>query len=532
MEQVLKNGNWTAEVKHFKKDGTPIYIENSVTVFNKVNEDNFLLVTINQDITERKIVQKKLKILNSDLINQVEQKTNEITDIFSRISDCFVSLDKEGHIIYINQAAEEFIGLPKPQLLGAKLMDLFGTGIETPLSSRLRYAIENESYSEFEEQAFKSKRWVSLKVYPSPNSTSIFFLDISERKKNEFALQENEKKYRLLFENNPIPMWVLDINTRLIIDVNEAAIQNYGYTREEFIGKSAFELRDENERHRFNKIMKPGDSENSSTGHWLHKRKDGSTIVVEIMAYTLFYDNRPCRLILANDVTEKIKAQHEIESSRDQLRQLSGYLEKVREEERTTIAREIHDELGQQLTGLKIDLSWFAKRIDQTDRQKTQKVAEMMSLIDETVKTVRKIASELRPGILDDLGLIAALDWQSKEFEKRTGVICRFNHDFSDKSFDKNTATGIFRIYQEALTNVARHAGATEVESFLTLIDQDCIEFTIIDNGKGMGNDLSPKKTLGLIGMKERALMMRGSLHIDSHEGKGTKINLKVPIEN
>ncbi|MBK8365614.1 MAG: sensor histidine kinase [Bacteroidetes bacterium] len=265
---------------------------------------------------------------------------------------------------------------------------------------------------------------------------------------------------------------------------------------------------------------------------WTHLKKNGERIKVEILAYSMVYDEKKCRLILSNDITEKLKSREELEASRDQLRNLSSYLEKVREAERTNIAREIHDELGQQLTGLKMDVSWISKKIKSDDAAVNEKIQGMTKLIDDTVKTVRKIASELRPGILDDLGLVAALDWQSKEFEKRTGIKCYFTSDNIEYHFNKNISTGIFRIYQEALTNVARHSKASRVESSIVINNDEMIDITIKDNGIGMSNENSGRSTLGLVGMKERAFMMDGQLIIDSQEGNGTRINLKIPYHN
>jgi signal transduction histidine kinase len=148
------------------------------------------------------------------------------------------------------------------------------------------------------------------------------------------------------------------------------------------------------------------------------------------------------------------------------------------------------------------------------------------------VKIVRRISSELRPGILDDLGLIAALEWQSNEFEKRTGISCKFHFDCKEKEFDKKLSTGIFRIYQETLTNVARHAEATEVDAWLEL-DKNNLLLRVKDNGKGfIRSEIANKDTLGLVGMKERASMFGGMIIIESIKGKGTTVFLQVPLDN
>ncbi|HLP19677.1 MAG TPA: sensor histidine kinase, partial [Chitinophagales bacterium] len=226
--------------------------------------------------------------------------------------------------------------------------------------------------------------------------------------------------------------------------------------------------------------------------------------------------------------TERKLAEEETRRSQTELRQLSAHLQTVREDERTSIAREIHDELGQQLTGLKMDVSWLKKLT--TDSVVLDKLQGMLALIDDTIKTVRRISSDLRPGILDDLGLLSALEWQSNEFEKRTGITSDFNALDITASFSRDVATGVFRIYQESLTNVARHANAQKVSTLIEQRDNELI-LTITDDGVGFDiSRVGDKKTLGLLGMRERALMFNGKLTIESQKQKGTIIILKVPL--
>ena len=171
------------------------------------------------------------------------------------------------------------------------------------------------------------------------------------------------------------------------------------------------------------------------------------------------------RLVQCNirDITERKRAAEVIKKNEEQLRNLTAYIQKVSEIERTNIAREIHDELGQALTVLKIDLSWFRKRLLQDQIPMIEKIDAMSRIIDKTIMTVKKISTDLRPGLLDDLGLSAAIEWQLEEFQKRTGITCKIMIDPKDITFDKDRNTALFRILQETLTNIARHAGATEV---------------------------------------------------------------------
>ena len=212
----------------------------------------------------------------------------------------------------------------------------------------------------------------------------------------------------------------------------------------------------------------------------------------------------------------------------EQLRDLSAYLQKVREDERIHIAREMHDELGQVLTGIKMDVSWLRKKLaGSNDPLMTERLEYMLMVIDDAVKFVRKLAAELRPSILDDLGLIPALEWHSQEFEKRYTIKTEFYSQVHDLTISSVIATGLFRMYQESLTNVARHSDATKVMVSLRVINDE-ISLSIADNGKGFYASAANKKTLGLLGMKERAAMIGGNLEIISESGKGTTIRITV----
>ncbi|CAN5811754.1 hypothetical protein BH10BAC2_BH10BAC2_19970 [soil metagenome] len=356
-------------------------------------------------------------------------------------------------------------------------------------------------------------------------------INISNRKKAEKELYDSEQKYKMLFERNPLPMWMFTIPERNIIEVNNAAISHYGYTREEFLSLNLLDLRPEEDKDVFIQETKQAVTGIRRAGVWRHKKKDGTIIHVEIFRDDIVYKGREVRLVLINDISDKFITEQRLKESYEELRNLASHLQDVREEERAVIAREIHDELGQQITGLKMDVSWISKRILTEDANIHQKVKNVLQLLDETVKTVRKIATELRPSILDDLGLIDALQWYSFEFEKRYGIAVSFHTTVEEVSLLKNVAIGLFRIYQESLTNVARHANASFVKTDFT-IDAGTLRLTITDNGKGFDTGKSEsKKTLGLLGMKERTLMMGGIYVINSIPGKGTTVYISVPMQ-
>jgi signal transduction histidine kinase len=217
-----------------------------------------------------------------------------------------------------------------------------------------------------------------------------------------------------------------------------------------------------------------------------------------------------------------------LRESEEKLRRLAAHLISVREEERAHIAREIHDELGQVLTGLKMEVTWLAKRLK--EKPLVDKTDSMCKLIDTTVQTVRKIATGLRPEMLDDMGLIAAVGWQAKEFQKRTGIRCRAKLP-PEVKLDIDISTTMFRIFQEILTNVARHSRATRVDIEL-ILNEDRVGLEVVDNGVGIADDdLNGKKSLGLLGMHERALLFGGEVKITGTPGHGTRVSVSIPMK-
>ena len=219
----------------------------------------------------------------------------------------------------------------------------------------------------------------------------------------------------------------------------------------------------------------------------------------------------------------------------DQLRALSARVESIREDERTGIAREIHDELGQALTALKMDVAWIMRRMSAdsavTAAVLTDKLTSMAAMTDDTIGQVRRISAELRPGVLDDLGLFSALEWQAQEFEKRTGTLCVIHSNMQDMRIDRDRSTALFRIFQEALTNVARHANAGHVDVRLER-DDAAIRLSVHDDGSGISaNAARGPSSLGLLGIRERARRLGGTADIEPTEPHGTLVSVSLPFD-
>ena len=348
----------------------------------------------------------------------------------------------------------------------------------------------------------------------------------NEKRKAEEELKKSESRYRSLIEQANDAIMITDEKGNFM-DVNGSFCKQFGYTKEEMLKSNISLVMDPvslaKDPVRFDLLMQgiPVFRERKMV------RKDGTIIEVEANVKML-PDGRI--LAIARDITDRKKADNELVKSYREIRLLTKHLQKIREEERIHIAREIHDELGQQLTVLKMDASWLNKKLSGGDDSVKEKLKALLELLDETVNSVRRIASELRPSLLDDLGLVAAMEWHLKDFEKRSGVRVNFSADENDSIFSDEVKTGLFRILQESLTNVARHSSAKNVSVNFQKNNGSLI-LSIEDDGIGFDpNRVTDKKTLGILGMKERSLMMGGDYQITSVPDKGTAVVLTIPF--
>jgi PAS domain S-box-containing protein len=243
-----------------------------------------------------------------------------------------------------------------------------------------------------------------------------------------------------------------------------------------------------------------------------------------------YFENVEYLIGMGIDISPRVQAENELMERTEEIQKLTEYLQNIREEERTHISREIHDVIGQQLTAMKMDASWVRKKV--SGDEIAERLAGLIALIDETIQTVRRISAELRPVMLDDFGLASALEWQTSEFSKHTGIHASFINKFGEIELPGDLATNVFRVFQEALTNVARHSGATEVQAILKRKD-NVLQLTVRDNGRGFDiSQVGKKRSLGLVGMKERARMFDGSLSFLPNSPSGTTVELSIPLKS
>jgi PAS domain S-box-containing protein len=353
--------------------------------------------------------------------------------------------------------------------------------------------------------------------------------DLTDRKRMEEALRQSEEMFRSLTESTSA--WVFIEQNNYCCYVNSAAERGTGYTREELAVMNIWELAHPDHQQwiqsrvaaRKQNLPLPSKYEvrvlsKTSEERWL-----------ELTTTPIEYRGAFAVLGTAFDITARKCAEEQLKISEQQLHQLAGYLQTVREDERTAIAREIHDELGQALTAMKMDLVWLNHHLPKAADSLQKRLAVTIELVNSTINTVRKLATQLRPGILDDLGLTAALEWQAQEFQARTGITCEFDNLAEFFDLEPARATAIFRICQEALTNVARHARATKVTISLQQ-ESSNLRLEVSDNGRGVtDNELANPRSLGLLGMRERAFLLGGSFRINRRPSGGTMVTAQIP---
>jgi PAS domain S-box-containing protein len=394
--------------------------------------------------------------------------------------------------------------------------------------------------------------------------------DIAERKRIEDELKASEVRYRRLFETAKDGILILDADTGQITDANPFLQDLLGYSHAELLGKMLWEIgpfrdiaasRDAFRKLQRKKYIRYDNLPLETKGH-RHRhvefvsnvyRVNGTKVIqCNIRDITARYqaeqamantgklleqrvEARTAELLMANRLMKNMldegkRAGEMIAKSRERLRNLSGRLQSLLEEERTRISREIHDVLGQTLTAMKLDLSSIRRSFAADGHAgQSAKIQKLERNVNNIIRTVRRIATDMRPGILDELGVAAALEWLVKDFQKRTGISGKVVLQGVDRMSDTVLSTAIFRIVQEALTNVMRHAAASQVNVSLEKLNNALI-LEVRDNGIGiMEGRIFDSKSLGLIGMRERVLLLGGEVEISGKPGEGTLVRVTIP---
>lgn len=470
----------------------------------------------------------KLTIVNAALKKSEEKYKSYIE---SAPDGVFVT-DETGKFLEVNNAASRITGYSKDQLLSMSMSDMLIDRSVDDIIAFFKQLIKNGSIKVNSLLRHKdgSKKWIEIDAVQLTETRFLGFVkDITVSKFAEEALRESEDRFRSFFELTADLMAISDMDGNFL-DVNSSWSRVVGYSRKELLEKSYLEFIHPDDLDITTQIVTDklmhGDTVLSFENRYIGK--DGGIVWLEWTSQPNVSKGQT--FAIARNITERKKTEAELKSSLEQLHLLSQHVEKVRETERVAISRELHDDLGQALTAVKIDLGLIKQKI--SNPEALVRINKVSSLVSDTIKTVQRLTSQLRPQILEDLGLEAAIEWHTKEFAERFGVKISLNLELDSEVYiSPDASLTVFRIMQESLTNIARHSKATRIEIQLSRTT-DSIHFRVTDNGIGIkADELNSKQSFGLIGMKERAASMDGILEIFNLEGNGTEVLLVFPIK-
>ena len=509
-----------------RKDGERIWVSVNARVVRDAQGRTMYYEGTGLDITEQKRAQEKLRA-----------SEERYRDLVENSHELIGTHDLRGLILSANPAIAAALGLPLDGVVGKNILDFLAPEFAVGFHENMeRVKAEGGSRGLMVMITSSGERRI-WEYYNSLRSEGIaepivrgIARDITEQRLSQKALRESEERYRELFENSRDAIYVHDLGGRYV-SVNRAAELLSGFDRQEILGKhySNF-ISPRNLKHARENFCRKLDAPVETSYEAEVVCKNGHRIPVEISSRMIYRDGEPIGVQgIARDITERKRAQQALQN-------YSRRLMEVQEAERQNLSRELHDEIGQALTAIRINLEWI-RRFNIAAPEALPRVDESIDAVDDAVKRVRELALELRPSLLDDLGLASALRWYVDSFAVRTGINARVVGDIPRTDhIPHEIETAAFRIVQEALTNVARHSFATRVSVDISQRNRE-LHLEVYDNGIGFDsetvlNGQSATAALGLRGMQERALAVNGDINIVSQPRAGTHILLGIPLVN
>ncbi len=471
------------------------------------------------------------------------QSEERWTATLGSIGDAVIATDSEARVTFLNPVAAALTGWKMEEAQGQPLQDVFKIiNEQTGLSADdevLRVLEERQILTVTENVALTARDGLEIPVEHSAApifagagkviGVVLVFRDVAERRREQEATAEQAA----LLELTQDSVFVTDMDGTIGF-WSRGAEEMLGYSKSEAAGRNSHDLLSTEFPIPLDRIT----AELMRAGHWegdlIKTARDGRRLVFACR-WALQWGKRdqpPRVLEIISDITERKRGEESLVLQKEQLRALAERLQWVREEDRKRVARDLHDQIGQILTSIKMDLTWVTRHLPEAGDAVLARLAESIQSINEGVKAVRAICSGLRPGVLDDLGLAAAVEWQAGEFASRNAISCQVSVPPVDLHLDGDRATAAFRIFQECLTNVIRHAQAKSVRVSLTQEDENIL-LVVQDDGIGFcESDLSNSLgSLGLLGMKERAQFCGGEVQISSSPGYGTTVTVRVPVD-
>lgn len=496
------------EKEYVHRDGHRIPVLVSVALLDDTSMDSLCLIV---DLSEQKQAQRDRAM------------------VLERVTDAYYALDDTWHFTVLNDQAATLLGRPVDELLHANVWTEFPEAVGGTFYAGFQNALTNQVHVHIEEYYPPLKKWLDVDVYPSQDGLSVFFRDVSKRKEAEAALQLSEERFRVLVEQGGDVSFLLDRDGRFTY-VSPSVFAMLGYHPGDLIGETVFDLKHPDDvpkmKASFSSKMETAGKGSRQTFRVRHR--DGSWRDIEAYGVSTTVGQAGAALVgIWHDVTDRKRADALLRDSETQMRQLSQHLQEAREDEQTHIAREIHDRIGQPLTMLKLGLVRLLSKLPSNAAELQDHGAAVMADLNESIQASREIAMEIRPPVLDDLGLSAGLEWAGQRFTDRTGIPCVL--DLQVENAPPEVARALYAIAQEAFTNIVRHAEATRVTVSLQQRD-GMLELDVTDNGLGFDVSATGKtRSLGLVGTRERARALGGLCGVRSAPGVGTTVYAHIP---
>jgi PAS domain S-box-containing protein len=513
-----KNNTFNAEIPCRRRDGRNIVCMVKASRIGESLKERNIVITY-EDITERKRLEDSYKTM-------------------AKSSVAGVYIVKDGKFLFVNRHAAMYAEYNEEELVGKDAYSLVHPDDREMVKKNATNMLQGKNHTPYEFRVVTKNgniRWIleTVTLVPYKNEMAILgnSMDITELKEARDKVAELKALETSFLE--AIPHAVVGLKDRRIIFANDGIESVFGWKADELIGKSV-------------RVLYRTEKDTKEIGRFLYsalkrhrtfstevpcRRKDGQNVDCMVKASRIGEILKERNIVITyEDISESKQAKNELEKSRERLRNLSAHLESIREKERTRIARELHDELGQLLTALHMEIVLLNKKIPPGHHHLMEKTDAMGDLVDMTMKTLKRIYMDLRPGMLDHLGLATAIGWQAGEFEKRTAIKCKVTVYPEDFEINQDLSTAIFRIFQETLTNISRHSEATSATISLK-IKNGKVELIVKDNGKGITEEqLSKPNSFGLMGITERAFHWGGKVKINGKKGVGTTVKVNLPL--
>jgi PAS domain S-box-containing protein len=475
----------------------------------------------------------------ADFLTQPVHAAARLVSLLDSAMDAIISVDESQRIVLYNRAAERIFGWPAAEALGQPLEMLIPerfqaahaghvrTFGETGVTSRRMSGATVVYGRRATGEEFPVDASISQVNAPEGKLYTVILRDVTARLKAEEEQSRLTRRLSGLLDSAMDGIITIDEHQNIVL-YNQAAEKIFGWSGEQAMGRSLEMLIPERFRaahlHHVRQFAATGVTSRRMGGGMViyGLRSNGEEFPMDASISQLDTVEGKLLTVILRDVTERVRAQEDLAA-------FAAEASAIREQEKSRVARELHDELAQSLTALKMDTLWLKGNLKDDPAAAERKLAEMLAMLDASVAATRRIAADLRPLLLDDLGLMPAIEWLVQNFEQRSGIPCVLDAD-EDLELDEPYATGVFRIVQESLVNVAKHSAATQVRVAVARTENDMV-LSVRDNGVGFSPTTSRKpNSLGLAGLRERAQLLKGTISIQSEPGQGTLVEARIPV--